>query len=1469
MSNNYWVRGVAAAPHGYVESISFSPHSADISPGVPEVIGTESGGLAVHGGLNNLQLGSGYSSDRCETCFNTKTGGRRNAEGCLAHTGVHKLNIPVPSPIFIPIIYQLLRIICPVCYALRTPPDVREKTILTGPFSARLKRALGISTRYTSCWNCKSDKIARITRDLSDNVSFMEKGVKGVENRRMSPANIAKILTHIRPEDALWLGIIPDLHPRHLMLSGLPILSHVMRPDARNANGRITPDDLTTFYIQIIKTNLAIPYNAGVGELLSTDIADKARYLATAIYDTIRGSDSTQDKPTSRSSKPANSSTERLHMHGSQAGVVTFKGRITGKYGLIRRFQQSRRAGEQGRSVIVNGPLLPLDTVQIPQYFAHTMQKQMFITSHNKEHATELLRNGRTYPGCTRIVRGTTGTNYWAGGISQDFQLEIGDIMYRDLRDGDYVMLNRMPSLQKMSAIGMEVRVGPIGENVIKFNVHICNPFNADYDGDEMQIWNPVTDAVAIELQIISSMEQMAINTADGAPIYGAVYDDIEGGVELSTAPPMLRFQAMLIYNRLTKVPDFNASDILFNNTGNVSMRTYDGRNIFSMHLQHCAPINFRSFTKLADETLTPFFDLKKIHTVCEFRKGVMTSGHLDSKICGEGSRNGLHHHIAATFGAKVSLNVVYAFQQIVFGYMRQHGHSIGYGDLMLSTPIRASLRSITNKVITDGAVLERQLLYGEIIPPIHCSISAFYEQLLFKVMGVRDELLATILPGLDRERNQLLMLTLSGASGKMEHLSSILGSVTSITEAGRLPRRNFGYKRGWPLQQRCDNSVRGRGFAVNSYAKGLTLLEMLYGSMNGRVALILKALMTAKAGELYRDTVKNGESFILSHYRSVDNGRIMVRPLYGNDGFDPMHTIFVSVDIVYTSDEAFRAYILGPNKFSSTISEDCLANVIKLRKQFLERSLESERADTASPASDRVALPCNVLHLVGNAIHDNSGITKTSCTEKEFEWMLNTVREFSDSLPQMYASRYVCVDKLPLAYHSGVQRLKLHLGIALAPSQLHFLTPNVLENILEEVERKFLNALALPGSCIGILAAEVFGEPITQAMLNSTHLAASANKNAGNTADALRSLLSARSDLSQAMYVMPAENVSANTLMRCIEQTDIRRITTHWGIFHEKFGAPVHPMFVHEAAFIAAFVKATPTNPPPKEMFHVCVRVIIDRVIMATRNVTIELVVNAISRAYPYIYIVYSPETAKEGNVLSSPVGIGTLLLRIYFLPESFPKHIPVLNDYVRFANSILELSICGVDNVISAEVSTTSRMMLQKDGSHKPVRRDIVVTSGSNLYDIFLRKDVNALCTLTDSIIEHLHMFGNESVRGRIETRVGQLAGGQQFSSCHLEQFADAMTDTGQPVSLITGISTRNPSAVCLAASHKDAIRFWQKAAINGVKDPMADPSAWMTAGFAGPVGTRFSTLQIDEDYVQKCAGNPSDVLNILESE
>jgi DNA-directed RNA polymerase beta' subunit len=1482
-------------PYAELEAVYCAPEGGGsvAAAGVPLVTSASTGGEA--SGLSSLFLGSASFNAQCATCCAHKP-------QCFGHVGAIPLRTPVPAPPFVAAIKEWTRVLCLDCGAILVPPAARPAGFpdAMAP-SARLQRLRKAGERYKKCWQCGGTASYRVVADEEYRTALRLRPEGGGEPEPIMPARLAALLEGLAPEDAAWLGYTAELHPRRYMWDAVPVIGNPMRPDALKQDGRVARDDMTNLYATLINVNDTVPEGAGEwrpgAPRPASPIVGRVRYLETVVYDAVRGSETNPDKPTSRASVPGGDARKRVTV--ATEGMQTLKMRMNTKFGVIRRSVVSRRAWQQGRSVVVNHPGLRLTEVEISRDFARTMQVRMPVTRANIGAARDLVENGRAaYPGCSTVVCGATGRAYSTAAGVGDRHLVPGDVLMRDLQDGDVVVLNRMPSLQWMSAIAMRVRVAPPGSRVIRFNVHICKPFNADFDGDEMQIWNPETPEAAAELLVLSGMAEMFVSYREGAPVLGTTYDSVHAAWALSREPPMARWQAMLMCNRTALVPDLAAAaaDPREGARGKAgkgkakagegpAADTFSGRDVLSVYLGALAPINYRARTKLgAPGAFGGLLRVADADRVVAIERGRVVSGAFDSAIVGEGKRGSIYDAIARSCGAPAALDAIFTVQQLGIGFMRARAHSIAWGDLMLSGPTRAAMRAIAEGVEARAAALVAQLLVGGVTPPVNVTVSEFVEQLLAEIMNVHEEALNAVLLGVDPYANQFVTLALNGAKGKLGNVSAILGMITAATEGGSLIARKFDYKRGIPLFRRCNDRAGARGCIMNSYASGQTLSELWHGAQSGRVTLIYKSLMTSRTGELYRDTVKNCEPYHVGHMREVlIHGRV-VRQLYGNDGFDPRRVPAVECGELLASDAAFRAHLLGadggkalPGGAAAPETRAAVARAFALRDEFRARELENQRADTRATVPERIPLPADAATLVRDALFaspfrddaasSSRGGKRPALAPAAFARMLARVRDFAAGLPALYCGPGVGRGEWPAAMRAGASRLQTHLASALGPATLARLTPAMLEGVLADVQLGFVRALVAPGLACGVLAAEVFGEPVTQAMLNTTHLKSSSRRTARSIADDVDSLLRGRVDLGQPMYVVPRAGLSAERLAVRLERTDEGALVREGQIFAEQFGEPVHPRFAHERAFIRAFVAATRTAPPPPGLRPVCLRFVVDRVAAMTRSVTVEMLAAAVRAAYPSAYVVYSPETAGAASPLASPAGPSTLLLRVYFTPALTESRVPTLGDYRGVVDALLALSVRGLDNVDIAYAANAEggHASVGADGAIVQEPRRLVVTSGSNFYDACMHPDVDAQATHTDSIHDILSVFGNEAARSRIERRIAAIVG-VPTAYCHLGVFADAMTDTGRPVSLRLGLPKRAGQGVLLRASHRGALDAWTRAARDGVRDPLGDPSAEMCVGRAPSIGSNYSKLAVNEEFVRAHTRSVKDVLTEL---
>jgi DNA-directed RNA polymerase II subunit RPB1 len=105
--------------------------------------------------------------------------------------------------------------------------------------------------------------------------------------------------------------------------------------------------------------------------------------------------------------------------------------------------------------------------------------------------------------------------------------LKEGDIVHRHMMDGDYVIFNRQPTLHRMSMMGHVARIMFVG-NTFRMNVGDTKPYNADFDGDEMNGHLPQSYQTMAELKYLTLVPSQLISPQKNAPVMGIVQDSPE-----------------------------------------------------------------------------------------------------------------------------------------------------------------------------------------------------------------------------------------------------------------------------------------------------------------------------------------------------------------------------------------------------------------------------------------------------------------------------------------------------------------------------------------------------------------------------------------------------------------------------------------------------------------------------------------------------------------------------------------------------------------------------------------------------------------------------------------------------------------------------------------------------------------------------------------------------------------------------
>ena len=189
---------------------------------------------------------------------------------------------------------------------------------------------------------------------------------------------------------------------------------------------------------------------------------------------------------------------------GSGRPLKSIKQRLEGKEGRIRSNLMGKRVDYSARSVITPDPNINIDELGVPKKIAMNLTFPEVVSEYNIERLQKLVNNESFYISGAKYImfKKSNQTDYLE--YSKNSQIEIGDTVHRHLLNGDIVLFNRQPSLHKLSMMAHKVRV--MEYNTFRLNVSVTTPYNADFDGDEMNMHVPQSIQTQTELKCLVSM---------------------------------------------------------------------------------------------------------------------------------------------------------------------------------------------------------------------------------------------------------------------------------------------------------------------------------------------------------------------------------------------------------------------------------------------------------------------------------------------------------------------------------------------------------------------------------------------------------------------------------------------------------------------------------------------------------------------------------------------------------------------------------------------------------------------------------------------------------------------------------------------------------------------------------------------------------------------------------------------------
>ena len=670
---------------------------------------------------------------------------------------------------------------------------------------------------------------------------------------KLMPSDIRDWFEDIPDEDLGVLGIdADDSRPEWMILTVLPVPPVTTRPSITLDNGQRSEDDLTHKLVDIIRINQRFMENreAGAPQLIIEDLWELLQYHVTTFVDNeISGT------PPAR--------------HRSGRPLKTLSQRLKGKEGRFRGSLSGKRVNFSARTVISPDPTLSLNEVGVPDRVAKEMTQTLNVTERNVEEARQYVRNGpEAHPGAN-YVRRPDGrrlkvTEKNCAELAE--KVEAGWEVNRHLVDGDIVIFNRQPSLHRMSIMAHEVVVMPY--KTFRLNTVVCPPYNADFDGDEMNMHALQNEEARAEARVLMRVQEQILSPRFGGNIIGAIQDHISGTYLLThTNPEFSEAQALdlLRATRVDELPDPDSVD-------EDDTAYWTGQTLFSELLPEDLSLQFRSST--GDNVV--------------IERGQLIEGTIDEDAVGAFGGE-VVDTLTKEYGetrARVFINEI---ASLAMRAIMHFGFSIGIDDESIPPAAEEQVDEAINSAYERVQELIETYEAGELESLPGRGVDETLEMKIMQTLGKARDSAGEIADQHFGDDNPAVVMARSGARGSMLNLTQMAGSVGQ--QAVRGERINRGYEdRTLAHYREHDLSAEAHGFVENSYRAGLTPEEFFFHAMGGREGLVDTAVRTSKSGYLQRRLI-NALSELEAQYDGTvrdTSGRI-VQFEFGEDGTSPI----------------------------------------------------------------------------------------------------------------------------------------------------------------------------------------------------------------------------------------------------------------------------------------------------------------------------------------------------------------------------------------------------------------------------------------------------------------------------------------------------------------------------------------------------------------------------------------------------
>ena len=1027
-------------------------------------------------GVFDARFGVIENGKVCPTCKQTN-------QFCPGHFGHIRLARPVYLYQFFDMVEKLANVICLNCSKILANEDTVTSLKSTGLSRFKEVRDLRPTPRKDEvlrCQHCETPIFKKIAKVIGK-AATLEGQIEGADPVAIQPEMILRAFQRITDEDCRLIGLNPEFaRPEWMVCTVLAVPPLTVRPSVVMDDNQRMEDDLTHKLIDILRANDKVREKIDKEE--SAEVLDK--YTAKLQYDvaTYVDNDIKGLEPSAqRSGRP----------------LRTLKSRFGAKTGRVRGNLMGKRVDFSARSVITPDANIELDELGVPEEIAINLTFPEIVSPYNRDRLLGYVKNGPDkHPGAKSVYLKADDRTVSLRYVNPDtIDIREGDVVHRHLIHGDIVLFNRQPSLHKASMMAHRVVVLPY--STFRLNVSATRPYNADFDGDEMNMHVPQSIASATELRYIASVLRNIVSPRTNSPIIQLFQDTMTGAYRISQPG--------------VKVPEPIAMNIL---------------------ARLKLPFVRKGIPWTGSELISAAFPMMNYKGRINLKNGQLAEGNILQK----GGVGGLLHVVYTDFGPERCGQLINDIQSIVTQYNLYTGFSVGTSDLIANQPTRDFVAEQLKKGRDRVAEILSAVHSGQFVNLQGLSDG---EQLEDDISSALKEVAASIntkvIGSLDKA-NRIVQMVDSGSKGGEQNITQMVALLGQQLIEGKRVQYTL-QDRTLPHFARYDDGVESRGFVQHSFVDGLMPAEFFYHAQAGREGLIDTAVKTSDTGYIQRRLMKSMEDQHVEHDGTVRNvtGSV-IQFVYGEDGVDTVAVESQSCELaLMTLENIYKEYALTPedvNPFlttSVTEAPDMVEELIADREMFVRSVFRFRKNDT-------VLAPVHLKRLITK--YENPFSTKTDLTPA---YVVAALNGFMKTFP------YNKVFHTLLRYY-------------LAPKKAivtHRLSQALFDELMRDIKYRYIKSQTHAGEMVGALAAQSIGEPTTQLTLNTFHSAGTAKANATSGVPRIEELLSASANPKRpgnTVYLSPEVKGQQGAIekMKEIQRTTLRDITKSVRIYYD-----------------------------------------------------------------------------------------------------------------------------------------------------------------------------------------------------------------------------------------------------------------------------------------------------------------------------